>query len=93
MLEPRSRTVDPDVLMESLFRLTDLEARVPLNLNVLDATRTPRVMGLQGGARRPGSIIQLDVLVAPRRSTGSARSPTGWSCSTAISSPSSTSTG
>ena len=33
--------------MDSLFRLTDLETRVPLNLNVLDADRTPRVMGLK----------------------------------------------
>jgi len=46
-IEPRSRTVEPDLLMDSLFRLTDLETRVPLNLNVLDARRTPRVMGLR----------------------------------------------
>src|SRR4051812_5445248 len=47
VLEPRSRTVDPDMLMESLFRLTDLEVRVPLNMNVLDARHTPKVMGLK----------------------------------------------
>lgn len=47
VLEPRSRTVDPETLIESLFRLSDLEVRVPLNLNVLDATRTPRVMSLR----------------------------------------------
>ncbi|WOK36024.1 DNA topoisomerase IV subunit A [Sphingomonas sp. C3-2] len=47
VLEPRSRTVEPDMLMESLFRLTDLETRVSLNLNVLDANRTPRVMSLK----------------------------------------------
>ncbi|WP_066649238.1 MULTISPECIES: DNA topoisomerase IV subunit A [Sphingomonas] len=47
VIEPRSRTVDPDVLMESLFKLCDLEVRVPLNLNVLDAQRTPRVMSLK----------------------------------------------
>jgi topoisomerase-4 subunit A len=47
VIEPRSRTVEPDLLMDSLFRLTDLEVRVPLNLNVLDADRTPRVMGLR----------------------------------------------
>jgi len=46
VLEPRSRTVEPDVLIDSLFRLTDLETRVSLNLNVLDANRTPRVMSL-----------------------------------------------
>ncbi|OYY68454.1 DNA topoisomerase IV subunit A [Sphingomonas sp. 28-63-12] len=47
VIEPRSRTVDADMLMESLFRLSDLEVRVPLNLNVLDARRTPRVMSLR----------------------------------------------
>ncbi|KKC26413.1 DNA topoisomerase IV subunit A [Sphingomonas sp. SRS2] len=47
VLEPRSRTVDPDTLTESLYRLTDLETRVPLNMNVLDASRTPGVMSLK----------------------------------------------
>ena len=47
VLVPRSRNVDPGVLIESLYRLTDLETRISLNLNVLDATRTPRVMGLK----------------------------------------------
>src|SRR5690242_9387055 len=47
VLEPRARTVDADLLLESLFRLTDLEIRFPLNLNVLDATRTPGVMSLK----------------------------------------------
>jgi len=47
ILEPRARTVDPDLLLESLFRLTDLEIRFPLNLNVLDETRTPGVMSLK----------------------------------------------
>jgi topoisomerase-4 subunit A len=47
VLEPRARTVDPATLIESLFRLSDLEVRVPLNLNVLDHTRTPRVMSLR----------------------------------------------
>jgi topoisomerase-4 subunit A len=46
VLEPRARTVDAQVLMDGLFRLTDLETRVPLNLNVLDKERTPRVMSL-----------------------------------------------
>src|SRR5439155_53423 len=46
ILEPRARTVDPDLLLESLYRLTDLEIRFPLNLNVLDASRTPGVMSL-----------------------------------------------
>jgi topoisomerase-4 subunit A len=45
-LEPRTRGVEPEVLMETLFRATPLEQRFPLNMNVLDATRTPRVMSL-----------------------------------------------
>ena len=47
VIEPRARTVDADVLRDSLYRLTDLETRVPLNLNVLDKERTPRVMSLK----------------------------------------------
>ena len=47
VLEPKSRTVEPAVIMESLFRLTDLEFRVGLNMNVLDAGGVPRVMGLR----------------------------------------------
>ncbi len=62
MLEPRARTVEIDVLMDSLFRLTDLETRFPLNMNVLDANRTPRVMGL-GEVLREWLKHQIDVLV------------------------------
>jgi topoisomerase-4 subunit A len=47
ILEPRARTVDENVLMETLFRLSDLEVRVPLNLNVLGADQVPRVMSLK----------------------------------------------
>ena len=47
VIEPKSRTVEPEVLMESLFKLSDLEVRFPINMNVLDATGTPRVMGLK----------------------------------------------
>ncbi|TZG27755.1 DNA topoisomerase IV subunit A [Sphingomonas montanisoli] len=47
VLEPRSRTVDPAMLTDSLYRLTDLEVRVSLNLNVLDDSRTPGVMSLK----------------------------------------------
>ncbi len=46
VLEPKSRNVDPKVLMEQMFRQTELEVRIPLNLNVLDKDRTPRVMDL-----------------------------------------------
>ncbi|HZS82701.1 MAG TPA: DNA topoisomerase IV subunit A [Stellaceae bacterium] len=47
VLEPKSRNVDPAVLMESLFRASELETRIPLNLNVLDAAGVPRVMNLK----------------------------------------------
>ena len=47
VLEPKSRNVDPELMMESLYRLTELEARIPLNMNVLDGGLTPRVMGLR----------------------------------------------
>jgi topoisomerase IV subunit A len=46
VLEPRSRSVDPALLMESLFKLTELESRVPLNMNVLVRGRIPKVIGL-----------------------------------------------
>jgi topoisomerase IV subunit A len=46
VIEPRSRSVDPMLLMESLFKLTELESRVPLNMNVLVKGRVPRVVGL-----------------------------------------------
>ncbi len=46
VIEPKSRTVDPELLMESLFRLTELESRISLNLNVLVKGRIPRVIGL-----------------------------------------------
>jgi topoisomerase IV subunit A len=62
ILEPRSRTVDPELLLESLYRLTDLEVRFPLNLNVLDATRTPGVMSLKQ-ALTAWLAFQIEVLV------------------------------
>jgi topoisomerase-4 subunit A len=47
VLEPKSRGVEAGLLMETLFRQTELEVRVPLNMNVLDAAGTPRVMALR----------------------------------------------
>jgi topoisomerase-4 subunit A len=47
VLEPKSRTVDPALFMESLYKLTDLEVRIPLNLNILDPKGAPRVVGLK----------------------------------------------
>lgn len=47
VLEPKSRTVEPDVLMESLYRQTDLESRFSLNMNVLVDGKSPRVVSLR----------------------------------------------
>jgi len=47
VLEPKSRTVDPQLMMEQLFRNTELEARIPLNMNVLSEGRVPKVMSLR----------------------------------------------
>ncbi len=46
VLVPKNRSVDPTLLMESLFKLTDLESRVSLNLNVLSRGKVPKVMSL-----------------------------------------------
>jgi len=47
VLVPKSRTVEPELLMEQLFRSSDLESRIPLNMNVLDGGTVPRVMSLK----------------------------------------------
>jgi topoisomerase-4 subunit A len=47
VLTPKSRAVEPEILMEQLFRASDLEARIPLNMNVLDRGLVPRVMSLK----------------------------------------------
>jgi topoisomerase IV subunit A len=46
VLEPKSRTVDPTLLMEQMFRLTELESRIPFNMNVLSHGKVPKVMAL-----------------------------------------------
>ncbi len=46
VIEPKSRSVDPVLLMESLFRVSELETRIPLNMNVLIKGRVPKVVGL-----------------------------------------------
>ncbi len=51
VLEPRARTVDAEVLMESLFKLTELEARVSLNMNVLVRGQVPKVLSLAEALR------------------------------------------
>jgi topoisomerase IV subunit A len=51
VIEPRSRTVDATMMMESLFKLTELENRIPLNMNVLVGGTVPRVIGLSEALR------------------------------------------
>jgi topoisomerase IV subunit A len=46
VIEPKSRAVDPGILMESLFKLTELESRISLNMNVLSKGKVPKVMDL-----------------------------------------------
>jgi len=62
VIEPRSRTVNAELLMESLFKLTDLESRIPLNMNVLVKGRVPKVLGL-AEALREWLDHRRDVLV------------------------------
>src|SRR5262249_9302780 len=47
VLTPKSRTVDPELMMESLFKLTDLESRIPLNMNVLSRGKVPNILSLK----------------------------------------------
>lgn len=65
VIEPRARTVDPEILMESLFKLTELETRISLNMNVLDAGR-PGVLSLADVIRK-WLIHQREVLIARAR--------------------------
>jgi topoisomerase-4 subunit A len=62
VIEPRARTVDPALMMESLFKLTELENRIPLNMNVLVKGKIPRVIGL-AEALREWLDHRRDVLV------------------------------
>ena len=51
VIEPRARTVDPAIMMESLFKLTELESRISLNMNVLVKGKVPKVIGLAEALR------------------------------------------
>jgi topoisomerase-4 subunit A len=51
VIEPRSRSVDAELMMESLFKLTELESRISLNMNVLVKGRVPQVLGLAEALR------------------------------------------
>ncbi|GAA5540500.1 DNA topoisomerase IV subunit A [Brucella sp. NBRC 113783] len=62
VLEPKNRTVDPELLMESLFKLTELENRVSLNMNVLSHGKVPNVLSL-GGVLREWLEHRKEVLV------------------------------
>src|SRR5438876_7190613 len=66
VIEPKSRAVDPALMMESLFRLTELESKISLNLNVLIKGKIPKVVGLAECLREWLDHLR-DVLV--RRST------------------------
>jgi len=52
VLEPKSRTIDPVLLMESLFKLTELEIRFSLNMNVLSGGQIPGVLSLRDVLKR-----------------------------------------
>lgn len=62
VIEPRARTVDAAVMMESLFKLTELESRIPLNMNVLINGKVPKVVGI-AEALRAWLDHRRDVLV------------------------------
>jgi topoisomerase-4 subunit A len=51
VIEPRAKTVDPVIMMESIFKLTELESRIPLNMNVLVKGKIPKVIGLAEALR------------------------------------------
>ncbi len=65
VLVPRARTVPAELLMEQMFRHTELEVRLPLNLNVLDAEGVPRVMSL---AQALQAFLDHRMVVLIRRS-------------------------
>ncbi|MCF8480751.1 MAG: DNA topoisomerase IV subunit A [Rhodospirillum sp.] len=65
VLEPRSRSVDPETLMEQMFRLTDLENRFSLNMNVLDGQGIPGVLGLKAVLQ---AFLNHRMVVLERRS-------------------------
>lgn len=51
VIEPRARNVDANLMMESLFKLSELEARIPMNMNVLTGGVVPRVLSLAEALR------------------------------------------
>ena len=66
VLQPKSRNVEAAVLMETLFRSTDLEIRIPLNMNVLDHQNVPRVMSIKEVLQ---AFLTHRLIVQQRRTT------------------------
>ncbi|HWC63313.1 MAG TPA: DNA topoisomerase IV subunit A [Rhizomicrobium sp.] len=66
VLTPKNRTIDASLLMEQLFRQSDLEVRVPLNLNVLNSAQVPGVLSLKQALQ---AFIDHRLVVLERRST------------------------
>lgn len=64
VIEPKSRTIDPKIIMAQLFSLTELESRFALNMNVLDKNCVPRVMNLKEVLQ---AYIEHQVVVLTRR--------------------------
>ena len=67
VLEPKSRRLDPEAVMESLFKLTELESRISLNLNVLDSSGRPSVLSFERRAERMACPHRREVLVRRSR--------------------------
>jgi topoisomerase IV subunit A len=65
VLSPKNRTIDASLLMEQLFRQSDLEVRIPLNLNVLNHAQVPGVMSLKEALQ---AFVDHRYVVLERRS-------------------------
>jgi topoisomerase-4 subunit A len=83
VLVPKTRNIEPDLLKESVYKLTELESRFSLNLNVLDAQRTPACWACARCCCNGSSARSTSCSAAA--SIASTRSRRGWSWSKAIS--------
>ncbi len=77
IIEPRARTVDATLLMESLFKLTELESRVPLNMNVLVERPRPEGHGPGRGVARMARPPARSIAAAFEASARRDRAPAG----------------
>ena len=82
VIEPKTRAADPEILMESLFRLTELESKIPLNLNVLVKGRIPKVLGSRNVCANGSTICATCCCGA--RNIARRRSSIVWKCLAAI---------